>query len=343
MKYNKKNKSKIEEWLNDFLWSKKIVKTAGHVGRTPYKLPTPHLRYPFMDRFLLGTRNNIMFVNTSLTIEETAKGLFLAAKILRDGGRLLILDTRPESPFFLHVFENNLHTLPSAISFSGCRWVGGTVSNWKKISKRVFFYSKISPPRKIILSRNDIEYSWYRKMKDAYPSFLERKEGQIISRLHHLKKKKKWRYKKSKLTRYPDLIFVVNPFDSRHVINEANLLKIPVMALVDVDTNLDGIKIPIPINSDTAFWVYFCIGSLIRLAHFLQIYEKIYFPSLQPYRIKKQKPFPSGLTPWNKREIKKREQTVENRIFSKNSFRDLSKPQLAFKEYAGGKKNQRKS
>ena len=343
MKYNKKNKSEIEAWLNDFLWSKKIVKTTGHVGRAPYKLRTPHLRYSFIDRFLLGTRNNLMFLNTSLTIEETAKGLFLAAKILRDGGRLLIVDTRGDTSPFLRVIENKLDIIPSAISFSGCRWVGGTVSNWKKISGAVSYYSKISPLLDTSFSDGERECSWYRKMKDAYPGFLEDKEGEMIPRLYNFKIKKKWGRKKIRLTRYPDLIFVVNPNDSRHIIDEANSLKIPVIALVDSNSNLDGIKIPIPVNYDTMFWVYYCINSLIRLANFFKIYDKTDLPSLQPYPIKEQRPFPACLTPLNKRERIKRKQKEENQIFSKNRFRVLSKPQFSFKDYAGRKKNQTKS
>ena len=337
MKYKKKSESRIETWLNNFLWSNKIIKTGGHVGRAPYKLPTPHLRYSFIDRFLLGTRNNLMFLNTSLTIEETAKGLFLAAKILRNGGRLLIVDTRGfESPF-LEIIEDKVHPIPSAISFSGRRWVGGTVSNWKNISRAVSFYSKNVPRFKSLFSGEDRVPSRYRKMIDAYPGFLEDKKEKIIPRLYNLIKKKKWGYKKRRFTKYPDLIFVVNPFDSRHIIDEATGLKIPVIALVDSDCDLNGINIPIPVNNETMFWVYHCVNILIRLAHFVQ---KTDLPYLQRYPIKKQRPFSPGQAPWNKIETIKIKQKAESRIFSKNRFRVLSKPPLSFKNDA--EKNKKK-
>ena len=331
MKYNKKSESRIEPWLKDFLWSKKIVKTAGHVGRASYKLPTPHLRYSFIDRFLLGTRNNLMFLNTSLTIEETAKGLFLAAKILRNRGRLLIVDTRGDTPPFLGLIENKLHMIPSAISFSGCRWVGGTVSNWKKISRTVSSYIKMLPQLETFFSGRERIHSRYRKMIDAYPGFLDEKEEKIIPRLYNFKRKKKWGRKKIRFTKHPDLIFVVNPFDSRHIIDEANGLKIPVIALVDSDCNLDGINIPIPVNNDTMFWVYHCINTLIRLADFV---EKTDLPHLKPYPMKQQRPFPACRAPWNKRETIKTKQRAEIQILSKNRFRVLSKPRLSFKNYA---------
>jgi small subunit ribosomal protein S2 len=246
-----------------------------------------------------------MFLNTSLTIEETAKGLFLAAKILRNGGRLLIVDTRGDISPFLKVIENKVDMIPSAISFSGCRWVGGTVSNWKKISRAVSCYVKILPLLNTYFLYNERVTSRYRKMIDAYPGFLEDKEEKLIPRLYNFKIKKKWGHKKIRFTRHPDLIFIVNPNDSRHIIDEANGLKIPVIALVDSDSNLDGIKIPIPVNYDTTFWVYHCINTLIRLANFVQ---KTDLPFLQPYPIKEQRPFPPCPAPWNKRERIKRKQ-----------------------------------
>ena len=198
MKYNKKSESKIEEWLNDFLWSKKIFKTGGHIGRTSYQIPTPHLRYSFVDRFLLGTRNNLMFLNTSLTIEETAKGLFLAAKILRNGGRLLIVDTRDDTSF-LGIIEGEVHIIPSAISFSCCRWVGGTVSNWRIISRGVSCYIKNLPQFDILSSGPERVTSRYRKMIDAYPGFLEKTKEKIIPRWYNFKKKKSGGIRKSDL------------------------------------------------------------------------------------------------------------------------------------------------
>ena len=322
MKYNKNSENKIEASLNDFLWGKKIVKTGGHVGRASYKLPTPHLRYPFIDRFLLGTRNNLMFVNTSFTIEETAKGLFVAAKILRSGGRLLIVDTRGEKSPFLDLIEEKAHIIPSAISFSGRRWVGGTVSNWKNISRAISFYGKNLPRLKRYFASLDRVPSRYRKMLDAYPGFLEYKKKKIIPRLYNFKRRKKWGHRKIRLTKYPDLIFVVNPFDSRHIIAEANGLKIPVIALVDSDCDLGGINIPIPVNNDTAFWVYHCINTLIRLAHFV---EKTDSPYLQPYSMKEEKPFFPYRAAWKKRETIKIKQNAESQIFSKNRFRFLPK------------------
>jgi small subunit ribosomal protein S2 len=274
MMYNKKSMINLKYNKSDIktkrrhtfaFWSRKVIRTGGHLGRKPYKVPTPRLRHSFIDAVLLGSRENLMLINTSFTIQETNKGLFLAAKILRRQGKLLIVDTRGDISPFLEVIENKRNIIPSAISLSGSRWVGGTVSNWKMISQMVSQYAHISKQFHNILSQNDIQSSRYIKMKASYPGFLENKKkgDSLRERSETLKLKKK-----------PDLIFVVNPNESRHIIQEAVGLKIPVVALVDSNTNLDGIKIPIPINYDTMFWVYHCVNTLVRLAHCVQVYNK---------------------------------------------------------------------
>ena len=276
MKYNQKFNVKIKRRDNFFFWCRKLIKTGGHLGRRPYKVPTPRLRHSFIDKFLLGSRQKLMLINTYFTVKETNKGLLLASKILRNRGRLLIVDTRGDISPFLETIEQGLHTVPSAISFSGSRWIGGTVSNWKMISQMVYQYSDISRQYDDFLSQNDIQSSRYRKMKASYPGFLENKNNHIMVRLN----------------KNPDLIFVVNPNESRHIIREAGALKIPVIALVDSNTNLDGINIPIPVNYDTMFWVYHCVNTLVRLASHLQVSKKTGLPPIRLYPFKKSTAFP---------------------------------------------------
>ncbi len=277
MKSNNNSDIKIKGQYN-FFWNRKLIKTAGHLGRRPFKLklPTPCLRHSFIDRFLLGSRDKLMLINTSFTMKQTNEGLLMAAKILRHRGNLLIVDTRADVSPFLDIIENGSHIIPSVISLSGSRWVGGSVSNWKKISQMVYQYGNISRQLDDFLSQNEIRNSRYRKMKVSYPGFLENKKGHMELRLH----------------KKPDLIFVVNPNESRHIIQEATGLKIPVIALVDSNTKLDGINISIPVNYDTNFWVHHCVNTLVRLAHCVQVYKKTGFTSVQSESLKERRPFP---------------------------------------------------
>jgi small subunit ribosomal protein S2 len=83
--------------------------------------------------------------------------------------------------------------------------------------------------------------------ESIYPVFLEKSKGRVKLRLNNK----------------PDLIFIVNPNESSACNSRSEWFKIPVIALVDSNTNLDGIQIPIPVNYDTMFWVYHCVNSLL--------------------------------------------------------------------------------
>ena len=323
MKSNNQCNIKIKERYNFFYWNRKVIKTGGDLGRRPFKfkLPTPRLRHSLIDQFLLGSRDKLMLINTTSTIRETNHGLLLAAKILRHQGKLLIVDTRPDVSPFLEIIENGFHTIPSVISFSGSRWVGGTVSNWKIISQKVSHYGNISRQLDDFLSQNEIQISGYRKMKVSYPGFLENQRGNMALKLN----KKK-----------PDLIFVVNPNESRHIIQEANGLKIPVIALVDSNTNLDGIKISIPVNYDTMFWVYHCVNTLIRLAGSLQIYDKSGLTSVQSKSFKESRPFPVPSSPL--KEGIKNHKIRKDRIIS--GFKESRPFSKSFRHLERGKKKQ---
>ena len=107
MKSNNNSDIKIKGQYN-FFWNRKLIKTGGHLGRRPFKLklPTPRLRHSFIDRFLLGSRDKLMLINTSFTMKQTNEGLLMAAKILRHRGNLLIVDTRADVSPFLDIIEN---------------------------------------------------------------------------------------------------------------------------------------------------------------------------------------------------------------------------------------------
>ncbi len=63
----------------------------------------------------------------------------------------------------------------------------------------------------------------------------------------------------------PDLIFLINPNENRHVVEEAVSLNIPVVAITDSNTNLLGISYPIPGNSNSIEFVHYCLQWIARV------------------------------------------------------------------------------
>jgi small subunit ribosomal protein S2 len=232
------------------LWLKRLIQSGGHIGHRPLKLSLSRACYPAMSNSLIGERGKGAVINPSITLKQTAKGLFLAASVLRQKGHILVIDTRGETSPMKSLIENCNRKIPPSLSFSGNRWIGGSLTNWGSISQMICRSAQISRKFEAFLKANRIHLPRYEKIKQAYPGFLMLGEGGVQLRL----------------TRHPDLLFVINPNENRHVIEEAKTLKIPVVALVDSNTNLSRITVPVPVNSNPMLWSNYVVTTLIDVA-----------------------------------------------------------------------------
>lgn len=231
-------------------WLKSLLQSGGHVGHKPLNLSLSRICYPAMSDSLIGGRGKGAIINPSATLRGTARGLYAAASVLRHKGQILIIDTRGEISPTKGLAENCNRDIPRFLSFSGNRWIGGSLTNWGSISQMIYRSAQISRKFDSFLRANRIQLPRYEKIKEAYPGFLALSGGGVQLRL----------------TRQPDLLFLTNPNENRHVIEEARTLKIPVVALVDSNTDLLNITIPIPINSNSTVWSNQIITTLIDLA-----------------------------------------------------------------------------
>lgn len=237
------------------LWLKRLVQSSGHLGHRPLKLSLSRICYPAASNLLIGERERGAVLNPSTTLEQTAKGLFLAASLLRRKGKILIIDTRGEISPMSGLIEKYNRKIPASLSFSGNRWVGGSLTNWSSISEMIGRSAQISHKFQAFLERNRIHLPRYEKMKQAYPGFLHSTRN--VTQL--------------RFTRQPDLLLIIDPNENRHVIEEAQTLKIPVVALVDSNTDLSNITIPIPINYNVPLWSNIIVNILIDLATSLSL------------------------------------------------------------------------
>jgi small subunit ribosomal protein S2 len=66
--------------------------------------------------------------------------------------------------------------------------------------------------------------------------------------------------------RRPDLLWILNPNENRHIIEEAERLSIPTVGMVNSNTDLSGITVTIPANTDSSFWPSKVITILLTLS-----------------------------------------------------------------------------
>ena len=228
------------------LWLKTFLKDGGHMGHKPLKLPISRLWHPHIGNFIIGDRNMVALINSPLTLKQAIKGLYLSAAVLRRQGHILIIDTRGETSSLPGLVKSSNDKIPTTLSFSGSRWMGGSLTNWDSISIMVRRYAQISKQFDGFLAHNRIHIPRYEKMREAYPGFI-----------------------KTSLCfkRRPDLLWLINPTENRHIIQEANRLNIPTIALVDSNTDLSNISISIPINTNTLFQSNKLITTLLTLSN----------------------------------------------------------------------------
>ena len=137
-----------------------------------------------------------------------------------------------------------------SLSYSNHKWVGGTLTNWKQVSKSVLTFAKFSERCEPFCIKNSIHFPRYKKIKKCFQGLLYKHKNQIFLAFQEK----------------PDLLFILNPHENRNIINEANLLDIPIIALTQSQTDLKGITYPIPINNYSLHFIYYCLKKITKIS-----------------------------------------------------------------------------
>jgi len=245
-------------------------KTGIPISHKSINLSKKKYWHPLMSDFLLGIRHKTAIFNSQIIKKSILRAFYMIALVLKNNGHILIINTNQE---YSHLARNlsfltlqkksNIftgsqslvnkytHLYTGNISYCAYKWVGGTLTNWKQISKSVLTFAKFSERCENFLIRNNIDFPRYKKIKTYFQGLLRKKStGQTTLAF----------YEK------PDLIFLINPNENRNVIMEATKLHIPIVAFVESNTDIKGITYPIPVNIYSISFIYFCIKKIIMLA-----------------------------------------------------------------------------
>ena len=180
---------------------------------------------PKMEPYLFGERNSIHIID----LQQTFPLINTALKVLRDvganGGRILFVGTKRQAQKI--VAESAINT---GQYYMNHRWLGGTLTNWKTISKSIVRLKSYDE----ILNKDDSGLT----KKELVG--MEKKRIKLELSLGGIKD----------MGGLPDALFVIDTNKEQIAIKEANVLKIPVIAVIDSNSNPDGVNFPIPGNDD---------------------------------------------------------------------------------------------
>ena len=181
---------------------------------------------PKMARFIFTERNGIYIIDLQKTVDQVEEAYKLVKDVVEEGGKVLFVGTKKQAQ---EAIESEAKRCE--MYYVNQRWLGGMLTNYNTIKGRI---KKLEE---------------YNKMEeDGSLSVLPKKEVATI------------RAEKEKLSKYldgikemggmPQLIFVVDPKKEKIAINEARILGIPVIGLVDTNCDPDEVDIAIPGNDD---------------------------------------------------------------------------------------------
>ena len=181
---------------------------------------------PKMAPYIYGSRNGIHIID----LTQTAILLNEATRILREvakkRGKILFVCTKKQgSDAIKELAEANNQF------YVNHKWLGGMLTNWKTISQSI---------KKIRFIESQLEDENSKLLKKEIVVLNKQKE-KLIDNLGGIRS----------MGTLPDLLFVVDTVKESLAVNEAKSLGIPVMAIIDTNSNPDVIDYPIPGNDDS--------------------------------------------------------------------------------------------
>ena len=198
---------------------KNLLEAGVHLGHKTFRWN------PKMNKFIFGSKKSIHIIDLVQTLELINTALVKIHECVSSGGKILFVSTKKQA-------ADSIATLAKETShyYVNHRWLGGMLTNWKTISNSIKRYKKLS----IDLKKENTGFTKKELLKMGIQrDKLERSLGGI-----------------SEMTKIPDMIFIIDTNIEELAVKESTKLNIPIVAILDTNSNPDGINYPIPGNDD---------------------------------------------------------------------------------------------
>jgi len=199
---------------------KALLESGVHFGHRP------HRWNPKMKPYIFTERNGIHIIDLQKTVKGIDQAFALVRDAVEEGGTVLFVGTKRQAQ---ETIQNE--AVRCGMPYVTNRWLGGMLTNWRTIRARV----------------NELERLERMRDQGDFAS-LTKKEALILSR--KIERLEMLLGGIRDLAKVPDVLFVVDVHREDTAIHEANLLEIPVVAMVDTNCDPSSIDYVIPSNDD---------------------------------------------------------------------------------------------
>ena len=198
---------------------KQLLEAGVHLGHKT-------LRWnPKMKKYIFGEKNSIHIIDLTQTVEFLKNALVQVHKTISSGGKLLVVSTKKQASEQISELAKD-----TGQYYVNYRWLGGMLTNWNTIQNSIKRLKKLNDQ----LSKENLGFTKKEILKFAKEKDkLQRSLGGIAD-----------------MKKTPDLIFVIDTNIESLAVAEAKKLKIPIIAVLDTNSDPTGIDFPIPGNDD---------------------------------------------------------------------------------------------
>ena len=198
---------------------KNLLQAGVHLGHKTFRWN------PKMDKFIFGSNKSIHIIDLVQTLELINVALLKIHETISSGGRILFVSTKKQA-------ADSIANLAKETSqfYVNHRWLGGMLTNWKTISNSIKRYKKLS----LDLKNENTGFTKKEILKMGIQrDKLERSLGGI-----------------AEMAKIPDMIFIIDTNIEELAVKESIKLNIPIVAILDTNSDPGGIDYPIPGNDD---------------------------------------------------------------------------------------------
>ena len=202
---------------------------------------------PHMRPFIFGERNGVHIIDLAQTVVRLDAALEKIKEVSASGDKILFVGTKKQARMIIQREAESI-----GMPYVNNRWLGGTLTNFSTLSKRIEYYNELSTG--FDLGTSD-EIKTSDSEDDASNTDIETKSVKQTKKERVMLQKEFERLTRSfsglrSLERTPGALFIVDPALEEIAVREANRAKIPVIAMCDTNANPDLIDYPIPSNDD---------------------------------------------------------------------------------------------
>ena len=181
---------------------------------------------PKMQKFIFTERNGIYIIDLQKTVKQIEKAYDYVREIVADGGKVLFVGTKKQAQEAIETEAKR-----AGQPYVSQRWLGGMLTNYKTITSR-------------IKRLRELEKMEEDKVFDVLP------KKEVIQLRHEMDRLEKFLGGIKDMNGLPDALFVIDPKKEKIAVHEAHILGIPVIGVVDTNTDPDDVDIAIPGNDD---------------------------------------------------------------------------------------------